>query len=90
VREQAVASLADIIQQCHEAGIVVPAVEHYLPAPSDDLCAELAWAAHHVAVLAGDQAAFAARWRDAGWRIVTPEEIRERGFAWFAAFFNSN
>jgi hypothetical protein len=51
---------------------------------SDDLFAEMAWPglARPVVILAGDQAAFAQHWQEAGWTTVTEAEINAKGRQW--------
>jgi DEAD/DEAH box helicase domain-containing protein len=63
------------------AGIPVPRVEYYHDQLADDLFAELAWPDldQPVAVLVGDQAAFASQWQAGGWLVVTLDDLQATG-----------
>lgn len=61
----------------------VPEVEYFNDQIDDDVFAELAWpnAEPPVAVLAGEQADFAATWHQQGWMVVTPDDLQAKGTA---------
>ena len=84
-----------VVTQLAAAGVALPKVEVYRSAASDCF-AELAWRkapsstqregeSGGVTILVGDQAAFAAEWQAAGWRVVTLADLQTRGTAWLIA-----
>ncbi len=66
------------------ANKITPVVEYYNDDIGDDICAELAWPeiASPLALLIGDQTSFASKWQQAGWRIITEQEIISKGDSW--------
>ena len=92
IQQAVVAALRPVVAQMAAAEIALPEVEVYL-SDASDCFAELAW--HKgggakppqpaIALLVGDQAAFAAEWQAAGWRVVTLADIQARGTAWLIA-----
>jgi hypothetical protein len=73
------------------AGIPVPRVEYYHDHLADDLFAELAWPdlAQPVAVLVGDQAAFASQWQEGGWMVVTLGDLQAHGVTWLVEMISA-
>ena len=95
IQQAVVAALRPVVAQLAAAGVALPEVEVYRSAASDCF-AELAWRqapsptqregeSGGVAILVGDQAAFAAEWQAAGWRVVTLADLQTRGTAWLVA-----
>ena len=92
IQQAVVAVLHPVIAQLAAAGIAPPEVEVYL-SDASDCFAELAWRKsdeaesfqRNMAILVGDQAAFASEWQGAGWRVVTWADIQARGTAWLIA-----
>ena len=95
IRQAVVPPLQPVVTQLVAAGVALPEVEVYRSAASDCF-AELAWRktpsptqregeSGGVAILVGDQAAFAAEWQAAGWRVVTLADLQTRGTAWLSA-----
>ncbi|MGB5063838.1 MAG: hypothetical protein WBQ37_08765, partial [Candidatus Competibacter sp.] len=92
IQQAVVAVLHPAIAQLAAAGIAPPEVEVYL-SDASDCFAELAWRKsdeaesfqRNMAILVGDQAAFASEWQGAGWRVVTWADIQARGTAWLIA-----
>jgi DEAD/DEAH box helicase domain-containing protein len=68
------------------AGTMIPAplVAHYNDSIDDDAFAELAWpdCTPPVAVLAGDQTAFADQWQGLGWKVVMISDLQAKGGNW--------
>jgi DEAD/DEAH box helicase domain-containing protein len=66
------------------AGAPVPQVEFYHDQIDDDAFAELAWPQLRppVAVLAGDQVAFASQWQQLGWQVIAAEDLHAKGIGW--------
>jgi DEAD/DEAH box helicase domain-containing protein len=68
------------------AGTTIPAplVAHYNDSIDDDAFAELAWPDYTppVAVLAGDQTAFADQWQGLGWKVVVISDLQAKGGNW--------
>jgi DEAD/DEAH box helicase domain-containing protein len=81
---QTTAAVRPYLSILSAAGIPVPRVEYYHDHLADDLFAELAWPdlAQPVAVLVGDQAAFASQWLAGGWMVVTLDDLQANGVSW--------
>ena len=79
--DETTSSLRPFIGPLAAADVPVPIVEYFNDRIGDDAFAELAWVDLNlpVAVLAGDQAAFAAAWQRLGWTIVNLEELQAKG-----------
>jgi len=84
VIDDLVSALQPLAKALALAGRVVPMVEYYAEEFSGDAFAELAWpdAPTPVAVLTGDQRAFAEQWQNAGWMVCTDSDITAKGRQW--------
>ena len=69
----------------------MPRVEYYHDHLADDLFAELAWPDldRPVAVLVGDQAAFASQWQEGGWMVVTLGDLQANGVTWLVEMISA-
>ncbi|MDB2686770.1 helicase-related protein, partial [Mariniblastus sp.] len=87
IREEVTSSLRSLVDELANAGLPLPKslpmVEHYNDSIDDDAFAEMAWPtlSPPVAVLAGDQEAFAPRWQEQGWKVFTPDSLQANGAA---------
>ncbi len=61
----------------------IPKVEHFNNQIDDDAFAEMAWpnSKPPIAILAGDQTAFAGQWQKQGWKVFTPDELQAKGIS---------
>lgn len=84
VIEEVLPALERLVKLMAEARCLLPEVEHISDDLTDDLFAEMAWPESEppVSILAGDQAAFANKWQQAGWRVITEKDIETRGEQW--------
>ena len=82
--ENTVPSLVKIVKLMASTNKQVPIIEFYNDDLGNDLCAELAWAniTLPVALLVGDQSSFALKWQEAGWQVITEQEIMSKGDSW--------
>ena len=79
-------SLVALAKKMATDGVPVPEGEHYLEGASDDCFAEMAWpsASPHACLLVGDQLHFQKEWEDAGWYVVSPDDVHGKGTRWLA------
>jgi DEAD/DEAH box helicase domain-containing protein len=84
VIEGIVSTLQVYVPELAAADVCPPEVEHYNDNIGDDAFAEMAWTqlAPPIAVLAGDQADFAEKWREQGWVVATPDDLQANGVRW--------
>lgn len=84
VVEETLSSLEKLVRQMAAQGCELPEVEHYSDDLGEEPFAELAWpeASPPIALLVGDQASFAAKWRQSGWQVITDSDMQARGEAW--------
>ncbi|MEE2732968.1 MAG: DEAD/DEAH box helicase [Pseudomonadota bacterium] len=84
VIEEAISSLSKLCKSLAGLGASVPQVEFYNDDLGEDICAELAWPdkSTPIAILMGDQAAFASKWMEVGWIAITQQEMASKGEAW--------
>jgi DEAD/DEAH box helicase domain-containing protein len=77
-------SLRPLAERLAAAGIAMPDTEVYLEHAPDDCFAEMAWhcAKPWVCLLVADQATFRTEWEEAGWTVVTPDDIQVHGIEW--------
>jgi DEAD/DEAH box helicase domain-containing protein len=87
VLEDAVNSLIAVLRQVAERDVPVPEVEFYPEGLKDDACAEIAWTSQKIAILVGDQLSFSTHWQDAGWKVVTADDLAAKGVSWLAGMF---
>ena len=82
--EETLSSLEKLVRRMAAQYCELPEVEHYSDDLGEEPFAELAWpeASPPVALLVGDQASFATKWRQAGWRVITDSDIQARGEVW--------
>jgi DEAD/DEAH box helicase domain-containing protein len=82
--EQITTALRPYIPALSMAEVPVPQVEFYQDQIADDAFAEPAWPQLHppVAVLAGDQVAFASQWQQLGWRVIAADDLQAKGVEW--------
>lgn len=82
--ENTVPILVKAVKLMAVANKITPIVEFYNDDIGGDICAELAWPeiASPLALLIGDQTSFATKWQQAGWRIITEQEIISKGDSW--------
>jgi DEAD/DEAH box helicase domain-containing protein len=88
---QTTAAVRPYLSTLSAAGIPVPRVEYYHDHLADDLFAELAWPDldRPVAVLVGDQAAFASQWQEGGWMVVTLGDLQAHGVTWLVEMISA-
>jgi len=86
VMEATTAKLHPFIPVLAAADIPAPLVELFNEQIDDDAFAEMAWpkSVPPIAVLAGDQEDFAAKWQKLGWKVATVEELQVKGGNWLA------
>ena len=84
VIDEVVSTLEPLTKAMARANCVVPELEYYSDDLPDDLFAELAWPKikRPIAVLVGDQGAFAEQWQNAGWIVCTDKDITVKGRQW--------
>ena len=84
VSEAVVSVLEPVVRALALADCPVPEVEYFNDDLPDEVFAELAWPelSPPIALLCGDQCAFAERWRLAGWLAVTDGDILAQGRQW--------
>ena len=84
VIDKTIPSLSKLCKSLAGLGASVPQVEFYNDDLGEDICAELAWPEKTtpIAILMGDQAAFAGNWMAAGWIAITQQEMSSKGEAW--------
>jgi DEAD/DEAH box helicase domain-containing protein len=84
ILEQITTAFRPYIPALSAAGAPVPQVEFYHDEIDDDAFAELAWPQLHppVAVLAGDQVAFASQWQQLGWHVIAADDLHAKGVGW--------
>ena len=86
ILESLLPSLVALAKKMATDGVPVPEGEHYLEDASDDCFAEMAWpsASPHACLLVGDQLHFQKEWEDAGWYVVSPDDVHGKGTRWLA------
>ena len=64
----------------------LPEVEYFADDVGEEVFAELAWpdCSPAVALLAGEQADYAGRWQERGWKVVVPDDLQARGVQYLA------
>jgi DEAD/DEAH box helicase domain-containing protein len=79
-------SLVALAKKMATDGVPMPEGEHYLEDASDDCFAEMAWpsASPHACLLVGDQLHFQKEWEDAGWCVVSLDDVHGKGTRWLA------
>ena len=84
VIDEVVQSLRPIARALSAANCIAPETEFFDDTLSDDLFGEMAWPRPKspVVMLAGDQAAFAESWQNAGWVVVTEADVNAKGRPW--------
>lgn len=92
VVEETTSKLHTFIPVLAAAGIPAPQVELFNEQIEDDAFAEIAWpkCVPPIAVLAGDQEDFAAKWQKLGWKVATVEELQVKGGNWLADMVKSS
>jgi len=77
IREQVIGTVQPLVARLSLLDIPLPEVEFYPDGLSDEVFAELAWADEDikVAILTGDQMAFAEQWRARGWQVFEPSHV---------------
>jgi DEAD/DEAH box helicase domain-containing protein len=91
VLDDLLSSLRPLAERMASAGIPMPEIEVYLEDAPDDCFAEMAWsnAGRRVCLLAGDQTSFGNHWVQAGWTVVSPDLIHEKGVGWLASLLTA-
>lgn len=87
ILDEVMPSIRPYVQELAAADLPIPAalpvVEYFNEQIDDDAFAEFAWPdlGRPIALLAGDQADFAANWQEQGWKIVTADDLQAKGIA---------
>lgn len=80
VLETVVQAVRPFVKEMAGRGVAAPRCEFYNTQVDEDAFAELAWVGTRpVAVLAGEQADFAEKWRSAGWVVFTADDLQANG-----------
>ena len=81
--EEAATSIEPLIRAMAAEACMVPKVEFYSDDVPEDAFAELAWSNPDspIVLLIGDQAFYASKWADAGWKVLTDKDIAALGTA---------
>ena len=81
VRSEVITSFQTLVDALAAAQVPLPEAAYEDEDIGEDAIAELAWLEHTppIAVLAGDQATLASDWQNAGWQVVTAEDIQADG-----------
>ena len=84
ILDETLSSLEKLVREMANQRCELPEVEHYSDDLGNELFAELAWpnAYPPVAVLVRDQASFASKWAEAGWKVITEKDLQTHGDTW--------
>jgi DEAD/DEAH box helicase domain-containing protein len=79
-------SLVGLAKKMAADGVPVPELEYYLEEASDGSFAEMAWksAAKSTCLLVGDQLHLKKNWEDAGWCVISLNDVHGKGTRWLA------
>ena len=92
VMDDVITALRPCVALLATADVPVPVVEYYNDHIDDDAFAELAWPDNSpsVAVLSGDQADFAGKWQQLGWKIIVLDELQAKGNNWLVEIIQNS
>ena len=81
VRAEVITSFHRLVDELAAAQVPLPEAAYEDESIGEDAIAELAWVEHHppIAVLGGEQATLSADWKNAGWAVVTSDDLQANG-----------
>jgi len=81
IREEVITAFRSLVDDLATAQVPIPEAAYEVEEVEEDAIAELAWPNYSppVAVLAGEQIYLASKWQDAGWQVVTSDDIQVKG-----------